>query len=155
MDYEVYPRVGLGPFRLGMTQEEAEKLRNRLGLPKPPDSFYLEYEEGCLSRIGLNTSENIRILYRGQDLIHTHVEDVIAVLSKESLALCCDCVDHDLADTYNFPVLGLELWREEPYHPKLLKEPGFQRMITRDPFTDYQRGWYFLQVWVPVGSVPG
>ena len=67
MDYEVYPRVGLGPFRLGMTQEEAEKLRNRLGLPKPPDSFYLEYEEGCLSRIGLNTSENIRILYRGQD----------------------------------------------------------------------------------------
>ena len=39
MDYEVYPRVGLGPFRLGMTQEEAEKLRNRLGLPKPPDSF--------------------------------------------------------------------------------------------------------------------
>lgn len=55
MDYEVYPRVGLGPFRLGMTQEEAEKLRNRLGLPKPPDSFYLEYEEGCLSRIGLNT----------------------------------------------------------------------------------------------------
>ena len=57
-------------------------------------------------------------------------------------------MDHDLADTYNFPVLGLELWREEPYHPKLLKEPGFQRMITRDPFTDYQRGWYFLQVWV-------
>ena len=147
MDYEVYPRVGLGPFRLGMTQEEAEKLRNRLGLPKPPDSFYLEYEEGCLSRIGLNTSENIRILYRGQDLIHTHVEDVIAVLSKES-GFVCDCVDHDLADTYNFPVLGLELWREEPYHPKLLKEPGVQRMITRDPFTDYQRGWYFLQVWV-------
>ena len=98
MDYEVYPRVGLGPFRLGMTQEEAEKLRNRLGLPKPPDSFYLEYEEGCLSRIGLNTSENIRILYRGQDLIHTHVEDVIAVLSKES-GFVCDCVDHDLADT--------------------------------------------------------
>lgn len=25
MDCEVYPRVGLGPFRLGMTQEEAEK----------------------------------------------------------------------------------------------------------------------------------
>ena len=86
-------------------------------------------------------------MYRGQDLIHTHVEDVIAVLSKES-GFVCDCVDHDLADTYNFPVLGLELWREEPYHPKLLKEPGFQRMITRDPFTDYQRGWYFLQVWV-------
>ena len=62
MGYEVYPRVGLGPFRLGMTQEEAEKLRNRLGLPKPPDSFYLEYEEGCLSRIGLNTSENIGYL---------------------------------------------------------------------------------------------
>ena len=71
-------------------------------------------------------------MYRGQDLIHTHVEDVIAVLSKES-GFVCDCVDHDLADTYNFPVLGLELWREEPYHPKLLKEPGFQRMITRDP----------------------
>ncbi|MEI3262614.1 MAG: hypothetical protein V8S11_12450 [Flavonifractor plautii] len=55
------------------------------------------------------------------------MEDVIAVLSKES-GFVCDCVDHDLADTYNFPVLGLELWREEPYHPKLLKEPGFQRM---------------------------
>ncbi|MFR5861512.1 MAG: hypothetical protein ACLUES_07505 [Flavonifractor plautii] len=143
MDYEVYPRVGLGPFRLGMTQEEAEKLRNRLGLPKPPDSFYLEYEEGCLSRIGLNTSENIRILYRGQDLIHTHVEDGIAVPSC-SPALCG--VGSRPADTYNFPVRLS--WRRNLYHPKLLKEPGFQRMITRDPFTDYQRGWYFLQVWV-------
>lgn len=33
--YEVHPRAGLGPFRLGMTREEAEKLRARLGLPEP------------------------------------------------------------------------------------------------------------------------
>ena len=145
--YEVHPRAGLGPFRLGMTREEAEKLRARLGLPEPPDSFYLEYEEGRLSRIGLNAAENVRILYRGLDLIHTHAEDVIAALSKES-GFVCDCADHDLADTYDFPALGLELWREEPYHPKLLEEPGFQRMLARDPFTDYQLGWYFLQVWV-------
>ena len=145
--YEVHPRAGLGPFRLGMTREEAEKLRARLGLPKPPDSFYLEYEEGRLSRIGLNAAEDIRILYRGLDLIHIHAEDVIAALSKES-GFVCDCADHDLADTYGFPALGLELWREEPYHPKLLKEPGFQRMLALDPLTDHQRGWYFLQVWV-------
>ena len=145
--YEVYPRAGLGPFRLGMPREEAEKIRARLGLPEPPDSFYLEYEEGRLSRIGLNAAEDVRILYRGLDLIHTHAEDVIAALSKES-GFVCDCADHDLADTYDFPALGLELWREEPYHPKLLEEPGFQRMLARDPFTDYRLGWYFLQVWV-------
>ena len=137
----------LGGVYLGMTREEAEKLRARLGLPEPPDSFYLEYEEGRLSRIGLNAAENVRILYRGLDLIHTHAEDVIAALSKES-GFVCDCADHDLADTYDFPALGLELWREEPYHPKLLEEPGFQRMLARDPFTDYRLGWYFLQVWV-------
>ncbi len=60
--YEVYPRDGLGPFRLGMTEEKVERLQNRLGLPESPESFYCwSYEDGWLARIGLHTSERIRI----------------------------------------------------------------------------------------------
>ena len=151
--YEVRPNEGFGPFRLGMTQEEAEEVRERLGLPEPPDSFYLEYEDGRLSRIGLNEAPDVRILYKDLDLTRIHAEDVIAALSREA-DFQCDCVDHDLACTYDFPDLGFELWREEPYHPKLLGWPGFQKFLEQAPsnLEDAERGWGFLQIWVQTDS---
>ena len=148
--YEIRPREGFGPFRLGMTEEEAEETCRRLGLPQAPQSFYLEYRDGRLSRIGLNADEDIRILYRGLELTRTHAEDVVAALSRES-GLVCDCVDSELADTYDFPELGVELWRERVYHPKLLDRPEFQQLIAALPENlayEQSHGWYFAQIWV-------
>ncbi|WP_130868294.1 16S rRNA (cytosine(967)-C(5))-methyltransferase RsmB [Intestinimonas massiliensis (ex Afouda et al. 2020)] len=166
--YEVRPNEGMGPFTLGMTQAEAEEALRKLGEAESPavevwhrfggdgvpETFHLEYEDGRLSRIGLNQSKDLKVLYRGLDLTRTHAEDLIPALAKET-GYVCDCEDHDLACTYEFPALGLELWRESAYHPKLLDRPGFQELIRELPENlEYEQdnGWCFAQVWVQTGT---
>ena len=166
--YEVRPNEGMGPFTLGMTQAEAEDALNKLNEEEhqavevwhrfggygSPQTFQLEYEDGKLSRIGLDRCEDLKVLYRGLDLMGTHAEDLIPALAKET-GYVCDCEDHELACTYEFPALGLELWRESAYHPKLLAVPEFQEMIQALPENlEYEQdhGWCFAQVWVQTGS---
>ena len=166
--YEVRPNEGMGPFTLGMTQAEAEDALNKLneeehqavevwhrfGEYGSPQTFQLEYEDGKLSRIGLDRCEDLKVLYRGLDLTDTHAEDLILALAKET-GYVCDCEDHELACTYEFPALGLELWRESAYHPKLLAVPEFQELIQALPENlEYEQdhGWCFAQVWVQTGS---
>ena len=166
--YEVRPNEGMGPFTLGMTQAEAEDALNKLNEEEhqavevwhrfggygSPQTFQLEYEDGKLSRIGLDRCEDLKVLYRGLDLTGTHAEDLIPALAKET-DYVCDCEDHELACTYEFPALGLELWRESAYHPKLLAVPEFQELIQALPENlEYEQdhGWCFAQVWVQTGS---
>ena len=166
--YEVRPNEGMGPFTLGMTQAEAEDVLNKLNEEEhqavevwhrfggygSPQTFQLEYEDGKLSRIGLDRCEDLKVLYRGLDLTGTHAEDLILALAKET-GYVCDCEDHELACTYEFPALGLELWRESAYHPKLLAVPEFQELIQALPENlEYEQdhGWCFAQVWVQTGS---
>ena len=166
--YEVRPNEGMGPFTLGMTQAEAEDALNKLNEEEhqavevwhrfggygSPQTFQLEYEDGKLSRIGLDRCEDLKVLYRGLDLTGTHAEDLIPALAKEN-GYVCDCEDHELACTYEFPALGLELWRESAYHPKLLTYPEFQELIQALPENlEYEQdhGWCFAQVWVQTGS---
>lgn len=166
--YEVRPNEGMGPFTLGMTQAEAEDVLNKLNEEEhqavevwhrfggygSPQTFHLEYEDGKLSRIGLDRCEDLKVLYRGLDLTGTHAEDLILALAKET-GYVCDCEDHELACTYEFPALGLELWRESAYHPKLLAVPEFQELIQALPENlEYEQdhGWCFAQVWVQTGS---
>ena len=166
--YEVRPNEGMGPFTLGMTQAEAEDALNKLNEEEhqavevwhrfggygSPQTFQLEYEDGKLSRIGLDRCEDLKVLYRGLDLTDTHAEDLIPALAKET-GYVCDCEDHELACTYEFPALGLELWRESAYHPKLLAVPEFQELIQALPENlEYEQdhGWCFAQVWVQTGS---
>ncbi|HJB81329.1 16S rRNA (cytosine(967)-C(5))-methyltransferase RsmB [uncultured Flavonifractor sp.] len=166
--YEVRPNEGMGPFTLGMTQAEAEDALNKLNEEEhqavevwhrfggygSPQTFQLEYEDGKLSRIGLDRCDDLKVLYRGLDLTDTHAEDLIPALAKET-GYVCDCEDHELACTYEFPALGLELWRESAYHPKLLTYPEFQELIQALPENlEYEQdhGWCFAQVWVQTGS---
>ena len=166
--YEVRPNEGMGPFTLGMTQAEAEDALNKLNEEEhqavevwhrfggygSPQTYQLEYEDGKLSRIGLDRCEDLKVLYRGLDLTGTHAEDLIPALAKET-GYVCDCEDHELACTYEFPALGLELWRESAYHPKLLTYPEFQELIQALPENlEYEQdhGWCFAQVWVQTGS---
>ena len=166
--YEVRPNEGMGPFTLGMTQAEAEDALNKLNEEEhqavevwhrfggygSPQTFQLEYEDGKLSRIGLDRCEDLKVLYRGLDLTGTHAEDLIPALAKET-GYVCDCEDHELACTYEFPALGLELWRESAYHPKLLTYPDFQELIQALPENlEYEQdhGWCFAQVWVQTRS---
>ena len=149
--YEVYPCAGLGPFRLGMTEDEVAALQNRL-FPGVYPGLYCrtEYLDGRLAAVSLFADDNRQILYGGLDLTRVHAEKLIPRLAQEA-AFICDCVDPELADTYRFPALGLELWRERVYHPKLLNNPEFQKLIQALPGNlEYEQdiGWTFHVVWV-------
>ena len=147
--YEVRPGEGFGPFRLGMEEAEVEQLRRALDLREPPYAFYLEYLDGKLSRIGLDSFSGAAAVYQDLDLFHTHAEEIIGALAEQEDFLC-DCADPELASTYRFPALGLELWREGAYHPKLLRNSRFMEELGHDPelLAEEQQFWYFHQVWV-------
>ncbi len=73
-----------------------------------------------------------------------HVEELIPRLAREA-EFVCDCVDPELACNYRFPTLGLELWREMAYHPKLLDNPEFQahmRVLPENLEYEQTHGWY-------------
>ena len=140
--------------KLHEAEGQAVEVWHRFGGYGDPVTFHLEYEDGKLSRIGLDRSEDLKVLYRSLDLTRTHAEDLIPALAKET-GYECDCEDLELACTYEFPALGLELWRESAYHPKLLEVPDFQELIRELPENlEYEQdhGWCFAQVWVQTGS---
>ena len=149
--FEVYPNKGIGPFRLGMTEDKVVELQNRL-FPGVFPGYYCRtnYLDGRLAGVGLLADENRQILWDGLELTHVHVEELIPRLAREA-EFVCDCVDPELACNYRFPTLGLELWREMAYHPKLLDNPEFQahmRVLPENLEYEQTHGWTFQAVWV-------
>ena len=41
----------------------------------------------------------------------------------------CDWEDEQLGTDYVFPELGIRLWREEPFHPKLLSDKAYMEQM--------------------------
>lgn len=149
--FEVYPNKGIGPFRLGMTEDKVVELQNRL-FPGVFPGYYCRtnYLDGRLAGVGLLADENRQILWDGLELTHVHVEELIPCLARKA-EFACDCVDPELACNYRFPTLGLELWREMAYHPKLLDNPEFQahmRVLPENLEYEQTHGWTFQAVWV-------
>ena len=149
--FEVYPNKGIGPFRLGMTEDKVVELQNRL-FPGVFPGYYCrtDYLDGRLAGVGLLADENRQILWDGLELTHVHVEELIPRLARKA-EFACDCVDPELACNYRFPTLGLELWREMAYHPKLLDNPEFQahmRVLPENLEYEQTHGWTFQAVWV-------
>ena len=147
--FEVYPNKGIGPFRLGMTEDKVVELQNRL-FPGVFPGYYCRtnYLDGRLAGVGLLADENRQILWDGLELTHVHVEELIPRLARKA-EFACDCVDPELACNYRFPTLGLELWREMAYHPKLLDNPEFQahmRVLPENLEYEQTHGWTFQAV---------
>ena len=95
--FEVYPNKGIGPFRLGMTEDKVVELQNRL-FPGVFPGYYCrtDYLDGRLAGVGLLADENRQILCDGLELTHVHVEELIPRLAREA-EFVCDCVDPELA----------------------------------------------------------
>ena len=152
MEYlEVLPRKGIGPLRLGMAECDAEERRHRIFSGMNPDSCSrVEYREGRLASVSVYQNERWAICFQGLNLSAIHAEDLIPQLARQT-GYICDCVDPELANVYRFPDLGLELWRERVYHPKLLDNPEFQALIQTLPENlayEQENGWTFQVVTV-------
>lgn len=53
-------------------------------------------------------------------------EELVCALKQKSSVLC-DLPDEQLATNYEFPELGIRLWRESAFHPKLLKDEQWMK----------------------------
>jgi hypothetical protein len=97
---DIVPHVGIGKVRLGMSQEEAERLRGpSMGLGyvgNPPTVAFIEVRDA---------------FYRGIDLCYDPADEVLAAIVKlEGL----NPADYPPGKhSYKFPHLNLVLWRGE------------------------------------------
>lgn len=131
--YEVHPRAGLGPFRLGMSEDEVVELQNRLFPGVYPGSYCrTEYLAGRLAGIGLLANENRQILYGAMELTHVHVEELISRLAQEA-EFICDCVDPELAWHLSLSSVGAGAVAGASLPSKLLDNPEFQKLIQALP----------------------
>ena len=85
--------------------------------------------------------ERMPVMLFGFDLFMTPVDELIPVL-KEKAPCVCDTEDEDLGYEYRFDTLGLRFWREEVFHPKLLRDENYVREMAA-VLEDQKRFRYF------------
>ena len=113
-EFEIEPKVGVGPIRLGMTREE---VREQLGDPDDATDqreWYLEDmaidfdKSGHAEFIELAASERFRVIFQGKDLHELEADDAVAHLRAIAEY---DENDPELGCSFVFPALQLCLWR--------------------------------------------
>lgn len=70
--------------------------------------------------------ERMPVMLFGFDLFRTPADELIPAL-KEKAPCVCDTEDEDLGYEYRFDTLGLRFWREDVFHPKLLRDENYVR----------------------------
>lgn len=147
----VIPNESVAELHLGMTREQVEGIVAGLcaangGTGNIPESestdveaqfatyrlwptgiyYYVSYLDDALCHITVNggiEGQTVATLY-GIDLFSQKAQEVVAQLLPYGRCVC-DRPDPLLAYTYYFPTLGILLWREMPYHPKLLQQQAY------------------------------
>lgn len=119
----ILPFEGLNTIKLGMTPDEIAAI---LGPPVHSRG------EDCLDYDDINytLSDRYRVMLHDVDLFGEKAEDVIRKL--EALTPCTyeGDADKDLANEYTFPAWKIRFWRERAYHPKLMQDPEFIKLIS-------------------------
>lgn len=169
----VEPSVGIGNLKLGMTSTEFKntllQMRKLWSNPndKTPDiclrselddphwitgrysdehSFFLvQYYNDKAVEIGVNheLSQTIPIMLDDIDVFALPAEEIVCKLKQKSRVLC-DLPDEQLATNYEFPELGIRLWRESAFHPKLLKDENWMKDMQLVLDEEYQYLYFGL-----------
>lgn len=149
----VTPHRGIGPLRLGMSHSQIltaiYMLNHELHLPLSTniqisrdlydESPVIRYMNNCFffmvqyrsdRAVGIGIDYELRnhfpILLYNMDFFRTPASEMIEALKKLS-PVTHDLEDEDLSYNYEFPKLGLRLWREDAFHPKLLKDAQYMK----------------------------
>ena len=90
--------------------------------------FMVQYRNNRAVKIavGCELRNHIPILLYNMDFFHTPASEMIEALKKRS-PVTYDLDDEDLSSNYEFSELGLRLWREDAFHPKLLKDAQYMK----------------------------
>jgi hypothetical protein len=152
----VYPHRGIDNINFGMTRNKVEQIISpkHSGEQSINDGIYIQYsdyhityKDNVVTEIYFTKQDDFIVLLNNIDLFHTKAEEIFDAYKRIS-EYDCDCEDEYLSWTFYFKDLGMSLWRESAYHPKLLNEKWFQELIDQqEENLEYeQRFWYFNQI---------
>ncbi len=149
----VIPHVGIDPLKLGMSPKQIldalYQIRSELSLPdnrkiqiakdKEDDGFSLRYLGDSfffMVRYRDNRAVEVAVdhMLREHAIIMLYDMDVFQILAEQlvtSLKQFSSCFydmeDEQLSTNYEFNDIGVRLWREEPFHPKLLSDESYMK----------------------------
>ena len=175
----VTPGEGVGPLKLGMTRQEIEEslaqLRQELEVKAAlqvgrdeqdggdchcvrymfgPLFFMVTYtpEEkavGISINRGAVEEELLDVVLLEQDVFRTEAEPLVEALKVHDRCVH-DQEDELLSFQYTFPALGVRLWREMPFHRKLLEDPAWMAEMEAVLEDEYQHLYFdIVTVYVP------
>jgi len=96
-----------------------------------PFFFIVEYKDDHAAEISVNRDLSVvweQQMMRFVDFFATPADILIPYLKYFS-ACICGSADEDLGTEYIFPELGLRLWREMAFHPKMLADEAYMESI--------------------------
>ena len=167
----IIPHIGIGQLKLGMTSDELENALLQMkkqwsnssdeamqmercaetgdpilitGRYMDNDSFFLvQYRNGKATEIGIQRelSKVASIKLFGLDMFNTTAECIIDSLMKKDNVICNE-KDLQLGTEYIFPKIGVRLWRERAFHPKLLKDPLYMEEMQTVLEDEYQYQYF-------------
>lgn len=105
--------------------------------------FLVQYRNGKATEIGIqrDLSKVASIKLFGMDMFNTTAECIIDSLMKKDNAICNE-KDLQLGTEYIFPEIGVRLWRERAFHPKLLKDPLYMEEMQAVLEDEYQYQYF-------------
>lgn len=148
----ITPHSSIGPLQLGMDHEQIlaaiqqlndelqfsndkkliisqDKHDNQTSIRYMSDFFFfmVQYQNNHAVEIAIDYElrNHIPIMLYGMDFFKTPAEEIVMSLKKLS-NYTYDCLeDEQLSTTYEFHKLGLRLWRDDAFHPKLLNDAEY------------------------------
>lgn len=155
------PWSGCGEIKFGMAVEEVEAL---LGIGQYINDPYSDILYGWFQNetihigfinnvvveieIANSIANTTDIILFGIDVFHNKAEEVIAAL-EERAACTWDTPDKELSTTYEFSDLGIALWRDHAFHPKLYDNKAYMQSFAKKSLEiqeDEMRFWYFQSI---------
>lgn len=147
----VIPHIGIGPLKLGMSPQQIlaaiDELQKNYDLPtmrklqvleEDDDGeillrycsdiffFMVRYRNNQAIEVDVDyqISDYLMVSLYEMDVFKVEAEELINMLKKRS-AYSIDDVDEQLSTNYEFPDIGIRLWREYAFHKKLLSDKKY------------------------------
>ena len=139
----IEPHIGIGQLKLGMTSDELENALLQMKKQWSNSSDEAMQMECCEETDDPNliTGRYMDNDSFGMDMFNTTAECIIDSLMKKDNVICNE-KDLQLGTEYLFPEIGVRLWRERAFHPKLLKDPLYMEEMQAVLEDEYQYQYF-------------
>ncbi|MBQ3201622.1 MAG: hypothetical protein IJB22_06855 [Clostridia bacterium] len=151
----VIPGEGIGALKLGMSPAQIREAVSQelsslhiadasvldISTDREAEGYTLRYQKGALFfmvryihdraaeiSVDRSTGDAMHVVLLGADVFKTRFDDLLHHL-KHFSQCCFDSEDELLGTDYDFCDIGIRLWREEPFHEKLLADKAYMETM--------------------------